>query len=78
MVDPPPEVHERLTVVAVAAVATGLVGLGGADCKVDRVVETPLDASGVALPLIAQIRNEYIVPAVRPVTEWLVPVMEDA
>ena len=55
--------------------ALGPVGSGGADCGVADAV-TPLETSGVALPLIAQMRNEYCVSEVSPVTVWLVPVTE--
>ena len=55
------------------AVAEGLVGLFDG---VKRDTVTPDDTSGVALTLIAQIRNEYWVPPVSPVTECDVPEIE--
>jgi hypothetical protein len=70
---PPPEVQERVIWVPVLGVAMGVVGFGGATTRVVPLTVTPVDTSGVEFPFTAQMRNEYWVAAVKPVTAWLVP-----
>ena len=59
-----------------STVADNPDGFGGGFCKVVAVTVTPLDTSGVGLPLIAQTLNEYCVSVLSPVTAWDVPEME--